>query len=37
MSGLEIEYHERWRIWANCDIAKVKDTIFICRKIIMIK
>ena len=27
-----IEYQERWRIWANCDIAKIKDTIFICGK-----
>ena len=32
MSGLEREYQERWRIWANCDIAEIKDTIFICGK-----
>jgi len=32
MSGLEREYQERWRIWDNCDIAEIKDTIFICGK-----
>ena len=31
MSGLEREYQERWRIWANCD-AEIKDTILICGK-----
>jgi hypothetical protein len=34
MSGLEREYQERWRIWANCDIEEIKkDTaVFICGK-----
>ena len=32
MSGLEREYQERWRIWTNCDIAEIKDTIFIFGK-----
>ncbi len=32
MSGLEREYQERWRIWANCDIEGTqKDTtVFVC-------
>lgn len=33
MSGLEREYQERWRIWANCDIEEIKkDTVFMCGK-----
>ena len=33
MSGLEREYQERWRIWANCDTKEIKkDEISICVK-----
>ena len=36
MSGLEREYQERWRIWANCDIAEKIQYLFV-EKMIMIK
>ena len=32
MSGLEREYQERWRIWANCDIAEIRYNIYLWKK-----